>query len=567
MTTVTPSTTTAFGTGSRSCEAPAGRRATQRGAHRLGSIAAILAAIAGLTALLYFLSAQTFPADSDSATVVLEGQALAAGHLTLHGWALSVDSFWSVDAVFYTAGVLVVGLRSILEYLVPAFIAALVVVMGIVIARDGRRGAASVGAAITVVALLGLPSHYLIYFLVRGPVHIGTTLWCLVAFFLLRRGRMGVEWLVAVAFLAAGLLGDLQTVGIGLAPVFFAGLAATARTRRWRAGIPLVAAAAGSVLVAGIVRSIADLIGTFAIGNVQPAATSSQMVVNLRNLLPDGLHMLGIQSDTAGVPTPLEDVRIVGVLLVVATLGFFAVRLAFGLVKGSNENDSGESVATAATGVGSERWRLDDLLFFGFLGGVVIYITLSSADLTAFDRYLTSSVIFACILAGRMVGAGITKYRSTRTLWVAAAIATVCMLAFASADGIIINSGVTKSDPQQPVSTLGRFLEAHGLRTGLGDYWSSSIVTVDTDGAIKVRPVTSNPAGRIVRYERQSSATWYAGTSFQFLVYNTDLPENVDASGARATFGPVLRTYRVGPYRVLVWPHSIALSAKGFDPG
>ena len=146
-----------------------GHRGSTRKAHRLGSIAVIVAAVAGLTALLYFLSAQTFPADSDGATVVLEGQALAGGHLTLHGWALSVDSFWSVDALFYTVGVLIVGLKSVLVYLVPAFIAALVVLMGIVIARDGRRGAASAAAALTVVALLGLPSHYLTTFWSVAP--------------------------------------------------------------------------------------------------------------------------------------------------------------------------------------------------------------------------------------------------------------------------------------------------------------------------------------------------------------------------------------------------------------
>ena len=546
-------------------EPPAGHQAPSRKAQRLVSVAAMVAAVAGLTALLYFLSVQTFPADSDGATVVLEGQALATGHLTLHGWALSVDSFWSVDALFYTIGVLVVGLRSVLVHLVPAFIAALVVLMGIVIARDGRRAAASAAAAVTVVALLGLPSHYLVYFLVRGPIHIGTTLWCLVAFYMLRRGRVGVEWLVAVAFLAAGFLGDLQTVGIGLVPIFCAGLAAMVRTRSWKAGAPLVAAVAGSVLLAGMARVVADLVGTFTIANVQPSATKSQILVNLKNLLPDGLHMLGIQSNTAGIPTLLEDVHFIGVLLVVVALVYFAVRLVLGMAKGSGP----PSAAGTVTGLrgSTEFWRLDDLLFFGFLGGVVIYLMLSASNTNAFDRYLTSAVIFACILAARMVAAGIDRYHSARTLQVAAVIAVVCVLAFASADGLIINSGTTKSDPRQPVSELGQFLEAHRLRTGLGDYWSSSIVTVDTDGAVTVRPVTSNPGGRIVRYERQSSAIWYAGTSFQFLVYNTMLPGNVDSSGAKATFGPILRTYSIGPYRVLVWPHPVSISPRGFDPG
>jgi hypothetical protein len=545
-------------------EPPAGYQEPPTRANRLRSIAAVVAAVAALTALLYILSAHSYPADSDSATVVLEGQAIAAGHLTLHGWALSVDSFWSVDAVFYAIGILVVGLRSVLLHLIPAFVAALVVMMGIVIAREGRRGAASVAAAVIVVTLLGLPSPYLTYFFVRGPVHIGTTLWCLVAFFMLRRGRTGVEWLVAVAFLAAGLLGDLQTVGIGVAPVLCAGLAAMVRTRRWRAGAPVVGAAAASLVLAGTVREAGDLIGTFAIGKVQPSATTSEMLVNLRNLLPDGLHMLGIQSSTEGVPPLLEDVRIVGVLLVVSALVYFATRLVIGVVKGGTPAEPGGSIAPVEGS--TEFWRLDDLLFFGFLGGVVIFVKLSTANIYAFDRYLTSAVICACILAARMVAAWITEHHSARTLWSAAVIALVCVGAFASAD-FTTNADLTKSDPNQSVPNLGRFLEAHELRVGLGDYWSSSIVTVDTDGAVTVRPVTSNPAGTIVRYERQSSASWYAGTSFQFLVFNTARPENVDSSRAEATFGPVLHTYRVGTYRVLVWSHPVSVSTMGFDPG
>ena len=205
-------------------------------------------------------------------------------------------------------------------------------------------------------------------------------------------------------------------------------------------------------------------------------------------------------------------------------------------------------------------------MLFGVLGGVVIYVKLPTANLFGYDRYLTSAVIFACILAARMVGAWIAKHHSARTLRLGAAIAIVCVLAFASADAILLNAGLTKSATNQPAE-LGRFLESHRLRTGLGDYWSSSIVTVDTSGAVTIRPVTSNHAGRIVRYERQSSADWYSGKSFQFLVYNTAFLEDVDNSGAEATFGPVLRTYREGPNRVLVWPHPVSVSAMGFDPG
>ena len=63
--------------------------------------------------------------------------------------------------------------------------------------------------------------------------------------------------------------------------------------------------------------------------------------------------------------------------------------------------------------------------------------------------------------------------------------------------------------PKQPIAQLDTFLEARQLDVGIGDYWSASITTVATGGVVTVRPVISTPGGRVVRYERQSAATWY----------------------------------------------------------
>ena len=87
-----------------------------------------------------------------------------------------------------------------------------------------------------------------------------------------------------------------------------------------------------------------------------------------------------------------------------------------------------------------------------------------------------------------------------------------------------------------------------------------------TGGVVTVRPVISTPAGRVVRYERQSAATWYTNQPFEFLVYDTARPwGGIDATTASLTFGPVARTYVVGPYRVLVWRHP--LFVPGTDQG
>jgi hypothetical protein len=90
---------------------------------------------------------------------------------------------------------------------------------------------------------------------------------------------------------------------------------------------------------------------------------------------------------------------------------------------------------------------------------------------------------------------------------------------------------------------------------------------VATAGVVTVRPVITTPTGKVVRYQRQSALTWYENQSFEFLVFNSAKPwGGVNSTTATATFGPVARTYAVGPYRVLLWPHPLSVSGRGFAP-
>jgi hypothetical protein len=104
-------------------------------------------------------------------------------------------------------------------------------------------------------------------------------------------------------------------------------------------------------------------------------------------------------------------------------------------------------------------------------------------------------------------------------------------------------------------------LLSKNLRSGVGDYWSSSIVTVDSGAAVAVRPVDRTSKGTLARYTLQSAASWYSGTTFQFFVYDTaNVWHNVTASAAEKTFGAPSQTYAVGTYRVLVYDHGIRVA-------
>lgn len=509
------------------------------------SLVGPVVAVGALIGLLTLASARAVTGNSDGATVVLQGRAMASGNLLLNGWRLSVDSFWTVDALFYAVAVGLAGVRSGLVHVVPAAIAALIVVVGVALARDGRRGAAAGAGSVTVLVLVGFPSHYLSAFLLAGPIHDGTALWALVAFYALRRGRWGAGWVVGVVFLAAGMA-DLQIVGLGIVPVLCAGLVTMARHRSWRRGAPLVAAAPAAVLVAGVVRAVAVAAGTYSIGAVQNAASFTQLVANLGRLPVEGAHLLGVGGGalgTGGVPGAVQDFHVVGLGVVVVAVVAATGRLVVGVVRGRTGR-AGDPL-------------VDDLLVLATAGGCVTFVALAATSSASYDRYLTAAVVFASILAGREVARVVAlarRRRHRRGVPGAALVQGAAVVAVTSALALAVGFGISLDGPPAPTpaARLVSFLEARHLDRGLGDYWSASITTVVSDGQVVVRPVVTDTAGEVVPYGRQSSANWYRG-SFQFLVYTTVTPSNVNAAIAAATFGPPAATYAVGRYRVLVW--------------
>jgi len=520
------------------------------GRGRAVHVALAACGVAALVAVFYAASTHAVAGNSDGATVVLEGQSMGAGNVLLHHWALSLDSFWSVDAVVYMLAGLVTGVGTVLLHLVPAVIAAAVVLTGVILARIGHRGLPAAAAATTVVALLALPSHVLATYFLQGPLHVGTILWCLLAFAGLRSGRFGRGWVLAVVFLAAGALGDLQTAVIGMAPALGAGALAMLRTRDVRRGTSTAAAPFAALAVAGLVRLAAGAIGTFSVASSHPVATGTKILHNVGLAGTWGSDLLGVGGGRlgyGGVPTALELVHVVGVAGVVAGMVVALRRLVVGVAPRHPVPSEPEVC-----------WRIDDLLLLAFVADLLVFVTLTYGDAQDFSRYLTGAIVFGAVLAGRAVARVATPPMTPRLRTGLAAAALGVLVAFGAGLGFTL----TAAQPSHPYVQLGRFLETHHLERGLGDYWSASITTVSTGGAVDVRPVIADGDGHIGRYQRQSAATWYRGQRFRFLVYNAAVPwGGITPASAVFTFGPWTRTYDVGTFRVIVWAHPLSVSA------
>jgi hypothetical protein len=133
-------------------------------------------------------------------------------------------------------------------------------------------------------------------------------------------------------------------------------------------------------------------------------------------------------------------------------------------------------------------------------------------------------------------------------------------LALAVAAGYLAGLGYAAAQPPAPPANaqLASFLAEHHLANGISGYWQSSIVTVGSDGAVTIRAV--QPSLRPYLWEAKGS--WYdPGTQrATFLVtqnqagyFNRFQP----SASALAGLGPPARTYRVGPYTILVWDKNL----------
>jgi hypothetical protein len=215
------------------------------------------------------------------------------------------------------------------------------------------------------------------------------------------------------------------------------------------------------------------------------------------------------------------------------------------------------ATAEASAADARDSWNLDELLLLGCLADIVFYAWATYDSDPAYQRYLTSLVVFGSMLAGRVTARVVARLRAKVALRALAAFAAVMTAVNAAAFGYAVTS--PRSD--NGIAELASSLEVRGLTVGIGAYWNSSITTVTSGGRVVIRPVATDASGQIARFSRQSTADWYRGVRFQFLAYDTSQPwYSVNQTTAESQFGQPSTTYQVGTFRVLVWNSGITIS-------
>jgi hypothetical protein len=221
---------------------------------------------------------------------------------------------------------------------------------------------------------------------------------------------------------------------------------------------------------------------------------------------------------------------------------------------------SGLALAVAGILAAARRFlRRDTLIESVLITGIAVDLVAYLAGVQAVNILSTREIApvlpFAAVLAARRLAVPCPA----RRLWLCAFLAVY-------AAGLGYAAAQPPAAPQY--ANLAAWLRAHHLTAGLSGYHQASIVTLETGGAVTLRPVIPDAIGHLAACTWNASAAWYdqAAHTATFLVLaapGAGAPGSPGLTAARAiaTFGPPARSYRYKEYAILVWRRDANLLA------
>ena len=489
----------------------------------------VLAAVTALVLIyVYNRVSWTIPTNSDNASPVLEAYAFVHGNYLLHGWTAPPDNFYTTDYLFYEIIGLIFGFNVALMHSAPAVLYSFLVISTILVASADRRGRDRVASALLVAAVVAFPTGIMAQMLLLGPIHVGTLLFVVGALWASQayKGSRRREHLVIMtALLALAVAGDPYALFSGVLPLLIVFVIEYSRDRDNTTAI-LVACAVGSVALAEVMVHVFHAFGGMTFAPLNAAfATVQVLPSNLWLAIQSVLGLFGINFFGA---TPLSE----------QALGGLWRLLELVLV-----------VSGISLGIRKLRMKQDDMITrFSWIAistvSLAFIFSNQPVDLST-ARYLTPWVVFGSILVGRLYG---PKFASMRYGFRGVGV-YLLILATTYVPTLVVPV------PPAPQVVLGKWLQAHGLRTGYAGYWDANIVTLVTSGRVRISPVVDNGT-HIVPFMWNSNSGWYRKFA-NFAVFDTSNWGNVNLSTLTQQFGQPLKVETVGQYSVAIWDRNI----------
>ena len=507
--------------------------------------AALAVAAVGLF-LCYLRVSGTIPDNSDGSDQALQAWDMLHGNWLLHGWTVGDVSYYTTELPEYILVELIRGLDPSVIHVAAAVSYTLLVLLAALLARGRATGWEGVARALIAAGILLAPQlGDGVLLLIQQPDHIGTQVPLLVILIVLDRGprRWYVPAAIAVMLTWVIIANPVAVLEVALPLAVVCGIRAlwaVVHDRKPLAALwyeySLMAAGilsfGAATLVVSVIRHLGGYTGLPLPTTLAPVgAIPAHLMVTLQGILiVYGADFIGM---SPGVAAAIAVVHLAGV-----ALALWAVCRAF------------------------RRFMSADLIVPVMATGIVINLAAyvpSIIPTTWFGtREIPSVLPFGAVLAGRLLAAPLARARLKPVLAGVLACYAVA-LGYGAAHRPV-------TDTEHPV--VG-WLEAHHLRTGLGTYIESNIITLDSGGRVAVRAVSWQPTGAVPRaYE--SDASWYDPrlSYANFIVTNSADSRGrslIPRGDILALAGPPAHTYHYKTFTIMVWNHNL-LADLGSPP-
>jgi hypothetical protein len=553
-------------------------RATDGRWSRLGwPIGFVLAAIV-LFAVYYLQSSRTAAVNSDGASNALQAWAMLHGNVLLRGWTVSDVSFYTTELPQYALVEALRGLNSDVVHICGAMTYTLLVLLAAWLAKGkatGRRAVAAVAIAATpmLAPQLGTPTQMLLL----SPDHVGTAVPLLVAWLLVDWGSKAGEpdrerpawtsWAVPIAvglILAWTAVGDQLAEVTGTVPL---ALACGLRVLWARYGrhqplssvwyeLSLAAAAIASIPVAWLAVKLIGALGGWTITAPRTGLAAPGLLGRNAALTGTGILQL-FGADFLGQPTGVQTTLAV---LHLAGLALAAVGLLLAIRRFFAEQ------------------LIVQVLAVAIVVNIAAYLFTVQAESLATTREIAAVLPFGAILAGKELAgrrAGRPEDRQLatpdgpsappnagRARWQTASL--VCLAVLAAGYAVMLGYGATRTEPDQgQVADLASWLAGHHLTRGLGGYWQSNSVTLDTSNKVLVRAIDVNGGKLTTGAYWEANAAWYdPDTEYADFIVNAPPPWHPHDAGVlvsqmESLVGKPARIYYIPGYTIAVWHQNL----------
>jgi hypothetical protein len=491
----------------------------------------------------YLRQARTVPIMSDGASNALQAWDMLHGNLLLHGWTLTDLSFYTIDLPEYMALELVHGLNPGTARAAAALTYTLVVLGAVLLAKGrvtGKEG--MVRAVLAAVIMLAPPLGLTTTTLISDPDHTATQIPLLAVWAILDRARP--RWWIPVlvtVVLAWAQLADPVIAYAGVLPIVVVCAVQLYRARGQAPWPPLreswyaLSLAGGSILSIGFADLALRLVqraGGFVLTPLNTtfapvSALSSHLAVTAESVL--ALFGADFSGDQLSAHAGIALLHLAGVALA-----------GWAIVRALRQFADAELVVR--------------ILAVAVVVLLVAYTTNGASSVVNGPHEIVGILPAGAVLAGRVLAGPLIRGRHLALV----AVLVACCAA------LLIHDSAQPPGPDANRQLAG-WLRTHHLSYGLATYWNASSVTLDSDGAVQVRPVNRDASGAIASVDRDSVRSWYSPRQHdaRFLVVPRSGASCSDGfrsqwlGAADADFGPPAVSYRVGKSIILVWSHNL----------